>query len=107
MSIVIDYINDDKTIFTVDYGAKRKARYNYKEMNFNNEQIDFLRKIPLLVISEVNINALKNMSDKSVFQLIEKLTRRICGLYAPRKNYDIGKDVIRSYVLDALKHVIN
>ena len=105
MGIAVEYLNDDKTIFTVDYGAKRKARYNYEDINFSEEQEEFLNKIPLLVLTELNINAFKGMEDKKVFSLIEKLTRSICGLYTPRKNYDVSKEVIRAYVLDTLKYV--
>lgn len=105
MSVSVEYLNNDKTIFFVDYGAKRRAKYNYKEMNFNDEQLKFLNEIPLFVLSELNIKAFKGMEDRKVFTLIEKLTRRICGIYAPRKNYDISKEVIRACVLDTLKYI--
>lgn len=107
MSVSIEYLNSEKTIFKVDYGAKRRVKYDYRKLNFSDEQLELLEFIPFFTASEVNIKALVRLTDSAVFSLVEKITRIICGIYKPKKVYGIEKSVIRAYVYATITKLLS
>jgi hypothetical protein len=98
--VTVEYLNDEKTEFFVDYGAARRVRYKYVEFSsLTPEQQSLLFDLKSYVVGEVNATALRNMSDENVFKLVERLARSFCGMYSPKKSYGLDKSIIRIHIL--------
>jgi hypothetical protein len=104
--VTVEYLNDEKTEFLVDYGAARRARYKYVEFSsLTPEQQRLLFVLKSYVVGEVNATALLNMSDENIFKLVERLARSFCGMYSPKKSYGLDKSIIRIHILWILEEL--
>ena len=107
--VEIEYLDEYRTEWFVNYGAKRRARYRYllkSELNDNiTMAIDILHKYVVTNVDKVAV--LKRMDEIGVVRLAEKLTTVFCKSYAPAKNYGIDKASIRCIVKETLEHLRN
>jgi hypothetical protein len=103
MEVSIEFVNENRTEFLVDYGAKRKARYWHPyEDEITDEQDAMLQEAADHAYATANPKSLVNMDYASVYRLVERLTWEFCGRFAPRKTCDLPKSAIRWVISDVV-----
>lgn len=108
MNVSIEYVNDEKSEWLVDYGAKVKARYWHPNTDdLTDEQIEMLEDAAAFAYQRANVKSLVNMGDVSAFRLVESLARTFCGLCSPRKTCDLPKSAIRWAIRDSLNQLLD
>lgn len=106
MEITKEHIDGKAAEWLVDYGAKVKARYRIPfEEEITDDQDALLGELQRFVFDEVQVKTLENMSEVNGYKLVERLSRRFCGLHSTRKEYDIDKSVIRYEILTTIEQI--
>lgn len=106
MAVDIEYINESQTECFVDYGAKRRARYYYPDIEcLTSDKQGLIVELQEFVREEVRTESLNKLTDGKLFSLVERLARRFCGLMSPKKDYGLDKSIIRSCILAVLYYL--
>jgi hypothetical protein len=105
--VLIEYLNDSKTEWLVDYGAKRRARFAIPDIdNMTDEQIEYIREAYRFACREVNLKSLSKLSFSNIFSVTEGLTAAFCRIYKPSKECGLEKKFIR-YQIHATLYELN
>lgn len=67
----------------------------YEKFNSNDE---FLGNMVAFIDACTYWKTYANLSEESQEKYVEKLTLMVCTNFAPRRNYDISKETIRTWV---------
>jgi hypothetical protein len=105
LEVKIEYLNDNKTEFLVDYGAKRRCHFAMPYVGMTDEQFDNLHGAMRIAFEETDKSALRKMSEVSYFKLIEHFTVTFCMCYSPKASCGLEKKYIRHAILQGLKHL--
>lgn len=98
--ITIEYLNEEKTEWLIDYGAKIKARYKVADLDeLTEEQIELLVFAQALTIEMASIKSLVAMEPASAYRLVERIARTFCTLYSPMQTAGLEKAYIRWEIL--------
>jgi hypothetical protein len=105
LEVKIEYLNDTKTEFLVNYGAKRRFHFAMPYVGMTDEQFDYLHGAMRIAIEETDRSALRKMSEVSYFKLIEHFTVTFCYEYSPKASCGLEKKYIRHAILQGLNRL--
>ena len=103
-AVIIEYTDETRTEWWIDYGKKRRIKYAVVDASkLSEEQLEYLRAVEKFTRKEVNVVALPNMSEAKVVSLIERIARAFCGMYAPNRECSLEKKYIRWAIKETLE----
>jgi hypothetical protein len=105
LEVKIEHLNDNKTEFLVDYGARRRCHFAMPYVGMSDEQFDYLYGAMRIAFEETDKSALRKMTEVSYFKLIEHFTVTFCYAYSPKASCGLEKKYIRHAILQGLNRL--
>ncbi|AZB43510.1 hypothetical protein CEF21_15035 [Bacillus sp. FJAT-42376] len=103
--VLIEYLNEEKSEWLYDYGAKRKVKYSAPVDGITADQYGLLNYAHEFTREEVSAKSLRSMDNVAILKLVERIAMLFCRVCAPMRDYGLEKSYIRHEILNQILQI--